>query len=228
MAGTRRLLAMATAFSLTAPSANSSGKVDPLGIILQADQARLGSDAVSEGMTIYDGDRLSTGADGSLRLVAGGAMFSLQGQSDAVVRGDPNGATKELEAELVSGTGVLTVAVGARGEIVADGAGIRPVAEGQGAVQVRIVGPRELVVFARRGPWEISYRDESETIAEGKCYRVLLNPARDAGSAEPPPKRAGKRRKMLILIAIGAGVAAIVLPTVLRGSGGGVESPDRP
>jgi len=38
------------------------------------------------------------------------------------------------------------------------------------------------MVFARRGPAQISYRGERETIAEGISYRVLLNPSDDSGS----------------------------------------------
>lgn len=226
MTGTRRLLAVAMAFSMG--HSPGSGKADAFGIVAQADHASLGSLAASEGTTIYDGDRLSTEASGSLQVVFGEAIVYLAEQSSVIVHNDGSGAARELEAELVSGTAVLSETARTAGEIAASSARVRPTAKTRGVVQVRLVGPHELIVFARRGPAQISYRDESETIAEGKCYRVLLNAAQDAGSAEPSPKAPGKGRKVLILIAIGAGVAGIILPTVLRGSGGGVESPDRP
>jgi hypothetical protein len=57
---------------------------------------------------------------------------------------------------------------GTTGEIVASAARVRPIAETRGAIQVRLVGQHELIVFARRSPAQISYRGESETIAEGK------------------------------------------------------------
>ncbi len=225
MAGTQRLLAIAMAFFLTGNS--GSGNADALGLVVLADRARLGSQATSEGTTIYDGDRLSTDADGSLRVLVGEAVVYLPGQSCVTLRNGASGATKEFEAELVSGTVVLAVTAGTGGEIAARSARIRPMAETRGMVQVGIVGPRELMVFARRGPAQISYRGESETIAEGKSYRVLLNPSDDGAPGESGTKRSGKHGRALLLIAIGAAAAAGI-NVLWRGSERGVESPDRP
>ena len=100
----------------------------------------------------------------------------------------------------------------------------------RGVVQVRLVGPHELI---RRGPAQISYRRESETIAEGKSYRVLLNPSDDSGSGVQGAKKMGKHSKALVLIAVGAAAAAGITALwtgVEKGASGstGVESPDRP
>jgi hypothetical protein len=229
MAGTQRLLAIAMSFSL--PGIPSSAKPDALGIVVQADHASLGSQAASEGTTVYDGDRLSTEAGGSLRLLIGEAMLYVTEQSSVIVHQDANPAAKEFEAELVSGTAVISVAAGTTGEIIASSARIRPIAETRGVVQVRFVGAHELMVFARRGPAQISYRGESETIAEGKSYRVLLNASDDSGSGVQSAKKSGKRGKALLVIAVGvaaaAGITALWKVTE-RGAGGAVESPDRP
>ena len=189
MAGTQRLLAIALAFSLA--GIPRSAKPEALGIVVQADHASLGSEPASEGTTVYDGDRLSTEARGSLRLLIGKAMLYVTEQSSVIVRQDANIAAKEFEAELVSGTAVLSVTAGATGEIVASSARIRPMAETRGVVQVRLVGTHELVVFAQRGPAQISYHGESETLAEGKSYRVLLNSSDDSASE----RRARKNRE---------------------------------
>jgi hypothetical protein len=177
MTGTQRLLAIAMAFLLT--SHPGSGKADALGMVVLADHARLGSGAAAEGTTIYDGDRLSTDADGSMRFMIGEAIVYLPDQSCVTLHKGTSGAGKEFEAELVSGKVVLSVTTGTAAEIVASSARIRPVSETRGVVEVGIVGPHELIVFARRGPAQISYRGESETIAEGKSYRVLLNNSDD-------------------------------------------------
>jgi hypothetical protein len=92
-------------------------------------------------------------------------------QSSVIVHKDVNTVAKEFEAELVSGAAVLSVTAGTAAEIVAGSARVRPIAETRGIVQVRLVGPHELFAFARRGPAQICYRGESETIAEGKSYR---------------------------------------------------------
>jgi len=229
MAGTQGLLATALVFSLANPRGNS--RAEPLGIIMQADRASLGSESTAQGTTIYDGDRLSTGAGGSLRLRIGEAMVDLMEESRVIVRSEGDNAAKEFAAELVAGTALLSTTAETHGKIVANGARVRPLAVPRGVVQVRIVGALELLVFARRGPAEVSYHGESETIEEGKSIRVLLNPEQDGSSGALGTKKSGKRGKAFLLIAVGAGTATgIVL--MRRGSEGGtgrgVESPDRP
>jgi hypothetical protein len=207
-----------------------SAKSDALGIVVQTDHARLGSQAACEGTTVYDDDRLSTDAGGSLGLLIGEAMLYVTEQSSVIVHQDANAAAKEFEAELVSGTAAISVTARTTGEFVASSARIRPIAEMRGVVQVRLVGPHELVVFARRGPAKISYHGESETIAEGN-YHVLLNASDDSGSGVQGAKKSGKRSKALVLIAIGAATAAgvtLLWRSVDRGTRAGVESPDHP
>jgi hypothetical protein len=225
MAGTQRLLAIAMAFSLA--GAPSRAKPDALGIVVRADRARLGAQAASEGTTIYDGDRLSTAAGGSLRLLIGEAMMDVAEQSSVILRRDANLPAKEFAAELVSGTAEISVTAGATGEIVASGARVRAMGETRGVVRVQIVAPYTLIVYAERGPAQISYHGETETIAEGKSYRVLLNPSDDDAAGEQGAKKSGKRGKALVVIAIAAATAAGVA-VLWRSTGKGLESPDRP
>jgi hypothetical protein len=229
MAGTQRLLAIAMAFLLGGNS--GSGKADALGMVVLADHARLDSEAATEGTTIYDGDRLSTDAAGSMRFMVGEAIVYLPDQSCVTLHKGASGTPKKFEAELVSGKVVLSVAAGTGGEIVASSARIRPIAETRGVVEVGIIGPHELIVFARRGPAQISYHGETETIPEGKSYRVMLNPSDGGASEEQGPKNPRKGGKALMVIAV-AGLTAAGVALLWRGSGKGsgrgVESPDRP
>lgn len=225
MAGIQRLLAIAMAFFLT--GIPGSGKADALGIVVLADRARLGSLDAAEGTTIYDGDRLSTGAGGSLRLRAGETIVNLTEQSCMMVHASPGSASKKFEAELVSGTVALSETAGTTAEIVASSARIWSIAETRGVVQVRLVGPRELIVFAQVGPAQIWYRGESETIAEGKSYRVLLNPSDGGTSEEQGPKNPVKGGKAIVVIAV-VGLTAAGVAVLWKGTGKGVESPDRP
>ena len=114
MAGTQRLLAIAMAFLLGGNS--GSGKADALGMVVLADHARLGSEAASEGTAIYDGDRLSTDAAGSMRFMVGEAIVYLADQSCVTLHKGASGTAKEFEAELVSGKVVLSVAAGTGGK----------------------------------------------------------------------------------------------------------------
>jgi hypothetical protein len=228
MAGTQRLLAIAMSFSLAGIPAR--GKPDALGIIAEADHANLGSQAAAEGTTIFDGDRLSTDAGGSLRLVLGGAMLYLGEQSSVIVHNDASRAAKHFVAELVSGAVVLSAADATLGEIVASSARVRSVAETRGVVQVRRVGPQELIVYARRGATEICYRGECETIPEGKSYRVMLNPSDDAPPGAAGTKSSGQSGRVFVLIAVGVTTGAGIAALWGGGQSGqkSVESPDKP
>ncbi|HYL65264.1 MAG TPA: hypothetical protein VE077_21825 [Candidatus Methylomirabilis sp.] len=234
MAGAQRLLAIAIAVSLT--GVPRSNKPNALGIVAQAVEARLGSEPVAEGTTIYNGDTLATGAGGSLRLLVGDGMLYLADQSSVALHDEARGTAKEFQAELLSGAVVLFLTANTVGEIKASSASVRPLAETRGVVRVQIIGPHELIVLAQRGPAQISYRGESETIPEGKSYRVLLNPEDNDPSRDAAPKEPQKRRRVLLLIAIGAAAATAISIPLWAGTGkgapggtlGGVESPDRP
>jgi hypothetical protein len=132
---------------------------------------------------------------------------------------------RDFEAELFSGTVVLSETSGSAAEIVASSAHVRPAAETRGVVEVELVGPRELIVRARLGPAQISYQGESATIAGGKSYRVLLKSSEDGAAGDPSGREPAKRGKALVLIAVG--VAAAVSIIVWRETRG-AESPDRP
>jgi hypothetical protein len=95
-------------------------------------------------------------------------------------------------------------------------------------IQVRVLGEKELIIFARRGPAQFSYRDESVTIDKGKSYRVVLDPSQDGAAASQDKKKAGGHNKTFVLIAVGAaaGVAGVVLWRATATKA--VESPDHP
>ncbi|MHB8500126.1 MAG: hypothetical protein ACYDCG_14275 [Candidatus Acidiferrales bacterium] len=223
MAGTQRLLAITMAVFLANVPARA--KPDVLGIVVQADHASLDSEALSEGTTVFDGDRLSTSAGGRLRLRIGEALLDLPADSSVAVHHNAGMGARDFEAELLSGTVVLSEPAGSAAEIVASSARVRPAAETRGMVQVELAGPRELIVFARLGPAQISYQGESATIAEGKCYRVLLKSSEDGARGDQGGEKPLKRGKALLLIAVAVGAATgIAVGLNLKGA----ESPDRP
>ena len=225
MAGTQRLLAI----TMTAFLANFPGnaKPDVLGRVAQADHASLGSQAASEGTSIFDGDKISPGAGGSLQLMVGEALLYLADQSSVIVHDESSRATKEFEAELISGTVALSATARSSGVILASAARVRPVTQSRGVVQVRLVAPHELIVSARRGTAEICYRGECETIPDGKSYRVLLNSSDGVPREVPGAKGSGRTGKALVLIVVSVTVAGVI--AALWGGGQrGVESPDHP
>jgi hypothetical protein len=221
MVGTQGLLAIAMSFLLAGIPGGSKPEV--LGIIVVAEGASLSGGSASEGTSVYNGDRLSTEAGGALQLRSGGVALALSGASSVVVRNNAGGAGKEFEVELASGTITLSAAAEAAAEIQALGARIRRGADGRVIVQVRILGPKELMVSARRGSVLVCYGGENEMISEGRSYRVILDPPEGGTTADQNAKKPGKESKAFLLIAIIV-ATAITVPFVHAQ----FESPDRP
>jgi hypothetical protein len=197
-----------------------------LGVVVEANRGHLNAGAVSAGATVYDGDYFSTETGGMLLLRGNAVMLELAEESAVIVRSRANGA-QGTEAELSKGTLVFTTTRAAALEIAAREARIRPIADARTIAQVSLTGTKELRIYARRESLEFSYRGETETIAEGAAYRVILDPPEgDAGKKQTV--KSGRRRKAFLLIAIGAGTAGAAVSIHGRHHDEGVESPDRP
>jgi hypothetical protein len=175
------------------------------------------------GSTVYDGDRLSTEADGTLRVACGGVTMQLDAGSSLVVRRSAAPASNVF-GELASGTVVFSVAPMLNVIIIAKDAYILPATSVRTVAHVRVVNSRELRISADRGPVEFSYHGETQVIPEGKAYRVLLDPSEKESSAlgsgqhgpTNPPRR-------FLLVALGV-AAAITVFAVIHA----LESADRP
>ncbi len=161
-----------------------------------------------------------------VRLRGDATMLDLAEESVLVVRSRANGA-QGTEAELSKGTLVFRAARAAALEITVLEAGVRPVMDARSIAQVSVAGPKELRIYARWGPLQFSYRGETETIAEGAAYRVILDPPED----EPKKKeavKAGRKRKAFLFVAIGGGAASAAVIIYENHGHKRMESPDRP
>jgi hypothetical protein len=217
-----RILAMTLAFFLVGIRlpARPAG-IPSLGVVTQASAAHFNASRVFAGTTVYDGDRLSTETEGLLQFRGAGALLYLPGLSDVTLHGLPNG----MQAQLRAGGLVFSSARTSAMEILANGAFIRPAADGPTVAQVTLVGPKELKITARRGALELSYRNETEKIAEGTSCRVFLDPSGVAAQPFPQggPVRAAhenKKLKIVVVVLIGWATEWAVHEAL--------ESPDRP
>jgi hypothetical protein len=221
----RRALATILVFLLAGISvpARPVGAPDllPLGTVTQASGAHFNAAKVSAGATIYDGDGLSTEAEGALQFRGSAALLYLPGASGVTLHGLANGT----QAQLQTGTVVFSTTKVAGMEIIAEAAFIRPVADGSTVAQVTIIGPKELQITARRGALQFSYAGETEKLAGGSSYRILLDQPESyppSPQRKPPPVggREGKKFKIIVIVAI-AWITEWALHEVF-------ESPDRP
>lgn len=188
----------------------------PLGVVIQAERARLGASPAIEGATIFNGDTLSTDTTGNVRVRLGGAQLYLSANSAALLLEKPDG----VRAELRSGTVVFS-STGERAiELRASEARIRPRTSLPTLAQITLVGPYELLLTCRRGELEVTIGDEIHAVPEGTSYRVFIEPEVPNPQGGPPKKAARSRFLLITLIAIGAGAGV--------GIGLALMSPDRP
>lgn len=197
-----------------------AGNVTPLGTIVTAQRAHVGEASADVGTTVYGGDWISTEPQGSVQLRAGAARLLLLGSSSAVVN-DSEGAPS---AKLLSGTATFSTGNAHAFTLFASKAAIRAKTDLPTIGQVTYVSDKELLVTARRGGLTISVEDETQTIAEGTSYRVLLDPTDSqgpagAGSGQGPagsgsgggPLKAGRSRFLLLATAFIAAGTVIAI-----------------
>jgi hypothetical protein len=208
--------------------------VDVFGIVTQARNASLSYGTISAGASVYDGDTLATDVDGTLTLRAASSMIHLGRQSRVSLR-SASAADQCAQFTLSAGSVMFATPQAAAIEIRADQADIRPATQVPSSGQITIITPASFEIFARRGALKIQYRDDTEMIAEGKSYRVVLDASNDdAPSAKTAPgdqpnsvKAPSRKRKRILLIAIGGSVAAgaSAIPWIVSND---YESPDHP
>jgi hypothetical protein len=193
-----------------------------LGVVVEADRVHVNTGSVSSRATVCDGDRFSTEAGGLLLLRGNGDILELVEGSTVVVRSLGNGA-KGMAVELNEGRLFFRAARAAALEIAACEAHVRPSTDGPTIAQVSVAGPKELRIYARQGALEFSYRKETETIAEGAAYRVILDPSEDESKKSEKAVRRHRKAKTFLFLTIGGG-----LPPLIFGLHEAFESPERP
>lgn len=217
----RHSLGLAMAGFLTLSSLPARPSV--LGVVSAAKRMHLNTTAGTAGATVYDGDTLSTEVGGWLQMRRGTLMLELAEASVMSVQNLPE-AAEGIKVSLQSGTLVSSSERVASLDVIAREASIRPAADTRTVAQTTVTGPKELVIRAGRGALQFSYRGETETLAEGKSYRVILDPPDDSPKEKEPihPGHVPKGFKIVIIgeaaAVVGLGIYRLVEP----------ESPDRP
>lgn len=198
----------------------------PLGVVLLAKDAHASMDMTLSGATIYDGDRLKTENDGTLRARLGRSQMYLGPSTAADVHGTSNG----FSAELIYGTAAVSSGLGQSFQLLADGVIIRPATQRSTVVQVTRVDSHELLLTCDRAAVQVSLDNEVRTIEAGESYRMVIepeepsldnavgNPPQDRGGHPPEgppggpgPSPTGRNRITLILIPTVAAVVGVVV-----------------
>src|SRR5271157_4275408 len=208
------------------PALCGGGSKAPLGILTQAYDAHLNEAAAFPGLSVFEGEEVSTESGGRLGVRVGRATVLLAGSSGATLHGIESGAHVDLAAGTVSFSSPENASV----EIHAEEAFLRPEKNQLTQAEVMILMPRVLQVRARRGDLAFRYSEEFQVLPEGETYRIYLDspgePRGDAGAGVPKSSRPRKVSYYILGIA-GAGLTAWGVNEFVH-SGGYVESPAKP
>ncbi len=140
-----------------------------LGLVARSANANIGNAAAAEGATVYSGDYLSTGDNGSLLVRVGALSLELQSSSNAHIYRAPYGAVVELN----HGTVIYTTP-GGRENIVVVVSDVRVTPDLSLADLGRVTmdDPCNITVSSQRGQVNVQVGSESRLVEEGKAYRV--------------------------------------------------------
>lgn len=167
-------LTLAVAFLFFAVFASSSVSAQQtqgiaLGLVAKAQNAQVGNAPLTEGSTIYSGDYLSTGNEGSLLIRIGPLSLNLETSSAVHVYRTPYGAIVELDQGSVVYT---TPGTGENIVVVANDVRVTPAVSIADLGRVSINDPCNVTVYSQRGQADVKSGSESHFVEEGKAYRV--------------------------------------------------------
>jgi hypothetical protein len=176
----------------------------PIGILTLATNAKLDEASASAGLSVFDGERLSTAAEGRLSLRAGRSDVTLGEKTQVeLIRMDGGG----VHVDMKEGAVYFSSAENEIVEVHTAEAMARPASTQPTQASVVLLEPKVLQITAERCTLHFSYRDEQRNLPEGQTYRVYL----DSDDGQPPAgggaPTAGPTGKPIYFI-VGAGVAA--------------------
>jgi hypothetical protein len=199
-------VALVEAPAMAAPASSPSV---PLGVVVAADNANVGAGVSTTGVTIYDGDRLETPANSSLRVRLGSGQMVLRQNTVALVHAFPKGFSANLNA----GTVVVASPEGQTFQLIADGATVRPANSQATSGQISMISPTELILTGTRGTLEVTMGDEVKTVEAGSSYRLEVE-SEDSGSDPSSPQSphpTARNRFIWIAIPVIAAATGIII-----------------
>jgi hypothetical protein len=223
----RGLVAILLSVLLSLPATFGSPVPEPaLGVLTRAYEAHLNSMPAFVGLSVFEGESISTEEEGKLGVRIGNVMLALSGNSSATLHRSTGGA----HVDLGSGWLYFSSPANSSVEVHADEALLRPAKNKLTQAQVHIFTQQVLQISASHGDLVFSYKDESRIIPEGETYRIYLDSEPDtqkpAGGATPA-STSEKKIAIFIVAGAAAGLTAWGVHDLIESSNG-PESPAKP
>jgi hypothetical protein len=226
----RGVLALSLCASLFAYNHSLYAGGKPLGILMLAYGAHLNASDAFAGLSVFEGERLSTDADGKIGVRIGASVITLSERSGATLQRTGDGAHVDLDA----GSAYLWSAESNPLEVHLEGALLRPHGVHQVQAQILMFAPKILEITTRQGSVDFSCGKEFRVLPEGQTYRIYLESEDDPRSATDAGSVTGKaglstgtKVAYFIVAGAGAGLAAWGIHDLIQ-SHNGVESPAKP
>lgn len=185
----------------------------PLGTVIFADGAHIGTASASVGATVFAGDRINADQKGNMQIRFSAARLLLIGESYASLAQEESVPS----ATLTGGEATFSTANSKAFVLHVASAVIRPSTDQPTIGRVIVLGPKDLIVKSVRGALSVAVADDVREIPEGLAYHIVLDPNADAaypqgprgagtkGTGRPPIK-AGKTNFYWYMVALTAGV----------------------
>jgi hypothetical protein len=226
----RGFLALSFCVSLSAFNLTLYAGGKPLGILTLAYGAHLNASDAFVGLSVFEGERLSTDPEGKIGVRIGGSVITLVERSAATLQRTSDGAHVDLDAGSVYLLSAKTNPL----EVHVEGALLRPHDTQNVRAQILMFAPKILQVTASQGSLDFSYGKEFRVLPEGQTYRIYLqsedDPRETSGAADETEKAgmsAATKVAYFIVAGAGAGLAAWGIHDLIQSSNG-LESPAKP
>jgi len=193
-------LLIGTVLTLPASAASAS----PLGTVVVAEHARLDNADAAQGVSVYSGDALSTGEDGSLRLRIAASQLYLFSSTETSL------ALRESIVQANVNRGLLGFSMPAPGQLeIGTPLGVIRAADGQHVFgRVAVLGPTRIQISSQEGTLIVATTGGPEKIiGPGETYEATLEAAGAVAASLPQnPQGAGAQRQWNWKKIIGYGI----------------------
>jgi hypothetical protein len=196
-----------------------------LGILTQAQQAHVDEALAFPGLSVFEGEQLTTDLQGRIAVRVGHSVLTLGGNTSATMFHITDG----VHVDVTAGSVYFNGAPGELGEMHVGDAFLRTATKEASQVRLILLAPNVLQVAAQKGGLNFSYRQEFRYLPEGMTYRIYLDAPAEPQMDAVNTARTGIPGKVAYFIMGGAagGAAAWGIHEIIAG-GNAPISPAKP
>jgi hypothetical protein len=176
----------------------------PIGILTIATHAYLDEAMAFPGLSVFEGERLSTEPEGRLGVRLGHSALML-GESTEV---ELISARDVLHVDMTCGMVRFSAAENEPLEVHTGDVLVRPATSQPTQGAIVILAPKVLQITAEHGSLSFRFHQEYRQLPEGQTYRVYLDTPGEPED-ETVPVAAGRKRNLVAFFIVGAGAGGL-------------------